>query len=177
MADVFKLRLVIFAVVFFVVSAWSSFQELRYALWGRTVEATVTNVEHRQERVYHRRRSSTTRNVTILTVQFPGPDNRPQTAVLTPNRGHHFTPQQKLSVQCVSGDFGMARLNGQQNWFSVVFFIVGLFAMVGALTWVGMEANRPYTRLRVASDDQPVRPIQPKKKKRVMKPLKPVDDE
>ncbi len=177
MGEGFKLRLAILAVVVFVISGWFTYQEFRYALWGRTAEATVTHVEHRQERVYRRRRTPSTRNVTLIALQFPGPDNASHQAELTQSGTLSVQPQQKLSVQYLPGDADMVRLSGQQNWFAVVFFIGGLFAVIGTLTWVGMEANRPFASARLVSDDRPVRPIQPKMKKRVMKPLKPVDDE
>ncbi len=171
-----KLRFAIAMVVLFLISGWYAFQELRYAIFGRTVEATVTGVEHRRERVYRRRGRHTTRDVTDITVQFPAPDNTPRMGELTQSGVSAVQPQQKLMIQYLPGDADMVRLSGQQNWLSIVFFLGGLTAMIGTVVWVGMEANRPYASSRLAHDDRPVRAIVPRKKKRVLKPLKPVDE-
>lgn len=177
MAEGFKLRLAIAVVVIFLISGWYSFQELRYTISGRTVAATVTNVEHRQERVYRRRFGHTMRDITAITVQFSNANNTPQTAVMTQSGVSAVQPQQQMQVQFIPGEYETVRLAGQQNWVAVLFFFGGLAAMAGTLVWVGMEANRPFGPSHIASDDRPVRAIVPKKKKRGLKPLKPAGDE
>lgn len=177
MVEGFQLRLAMLAVVVFLISGWYSFQEMRYAVWGRTVEGTVTQVEHRQERVYRRRWGSRTRHFTAVTVQFLGVDNTVQSGEFRESGAHAIRPQQQLKVQYIPGDYHMVRLSGEQNWFAIIFFFGGLIAMVGTIVWVGMEANRPYASSRIANSDRPVRAIVPKKKKRVLKPLKPAEEE
>lgn len=176
MAEDLKGRFAIVVVVLFLISGWYSFQELRYAVWGRTVPATVTNVEHRQERVYRRRYGSRTREVTDITVQFAGADNTPQIGEITESGVSRVHPQQQLSIQYIPSKTDMIRLGNQQNWIALIFFFGGTVAMVGTLVWVGMEANRPFGEGRSRSDDRPVRAVVPKKKKRALKPLKPIDD-
>lgn len=172
----FKLRLGIVLFVAFLMSGYYSFQEMRYLISGRAVEATVDSVEIRTERVYRRRMGSTTREYQQVMLHFPNQANSPESRSLRLSASQPIRAQQSLAIQYLPGQTDMIRLQGSANWFSVLFFLGSLIAGAGMLVWVGMEANRPYATSRHVDSDRPVRAIEPKKKKRVLKPLKPLDE-
>ncbi len=176
MAESVKLRFALVLFVFFLISGWYSFQELRYLLSARVAEATVDRVEIREERVYRRRYRSGTRQFQLVTVHFAGGNQGAESLTLRLPMGHQYHPQQTLKVQYIPGETDMTRLSGSGNWISVVFFLGSLIAFTGMIVWVGLEANRPYAGSRLQADDRPVSAIQPKKKKRKLTPLKPIDE-
>lgn len=175
MIEGIQFRFAIALFVLFLISGYYSWQEFRYILSGRVVDATVDQVEVRSERVYRRRFGSTTRNYHYATVHFPAGDNVVESRTFRLSGYHHLQPQQTLGIQYLPGQSDMTRLKGSTNWLSVLFFLGSLTAFAGMIVWAGLEANRPYGNARVDTD-RPVRAIQPKKKKRVLKPLKPLDE-
>jgi len=172
----FKVRAAIVLFVLFLMSGYYSWQEMRYFLGGRIVDATVDQVEVRSERVYRRRYGTTTRHYQHVMLHFPRPDNTVESASLRLGTHQPIQARQAVKIQYLPGQSEMLRLNGSTNWLAIAFFFGSLATLVGMLVWVGMEANRPYGSARVVDSDRPVRATQPKKKKRVLKPLKPVDE-
>jgi hypothetical protein len=171
-----KARSAIVLFVLFLMSGWYSYQEFRYLFWGSVVDATVDHVEMRSERVYRRRFGSTTRQHLYVSVHFPNRDNIVESRSFRLPNSTSIQAQQTLSVQYLPTSTDMIRPTGSGNWISVLFFFGSLLAFAGMIVWAGIEANRPYGSSRVVDSDRPVRAVQPKKKKRVLKPLKQVDE-
>lgn len=172
----FKFRAGIVLFVFFLMSGYYSLQELRYLTGGRVVDATVDSVEVRSERVYRRRMGSTTRAYQQVALHFPNQVQEQESRSLRLSTSQPVHAQQTLAIQYLPGQSEMTRLKGSGNWISVVFFLGSLGAFVGLIVWVGMEANRPIGRSRSVDRDRPVRLMEPKKKKRTLKPLRPLDE-
>lgn len=170
MWEVYKARFGLAVVVGFLISAWGSWVELRYGVWGQTVNATVMGVSEGREYV----RRGRTRPVLKVAVQFPLANGTPQTAELKAPVHAPLRIGQQVAVRHVPGASGMVRFVGDENAFAVIFFFGCLAALVAFVIWAAIEANRNYG---VATESE--RPVTAKvvkpKKKRPLKPLKPLD--
>jgi hypothetical protein len=176
MTEGIKFRFATALFVMFLISGYYSYQEFRYLLGGRTVDATVDQVEMRSEQVHRRRRfTSRTRHYQQVMVHFSNGEAVSESRTFRLPTYQPVHPEQTLAIQYLPGQSDMIRLSGSTNWLSVLFFVGSLVAFAGMIVWAGMEANRPYGNARVDAD-RAVRANQPRKKKRVLKPLKPLED-
>uniref|UniRef100_A0A7C2NXW4 DUF3592 domain-containing protein n=1 Tax=Schlesneria paludicola TaxID=360056 RepID=A0A7C2NXW4_9PLAN len=172
--EVYKFRLAIAVGVMFLFSAWGSWQEVRYGLWGRTATASVTRAY--RDRDYGGKRP---RTVLRVEVEIPLDDGATQSARLTTSPSARIADGDQIAVRHIPGVPRSVRLASDANVYAVVVFGFCLVAMIGFVIWAAKEANRPYGgRYREANDRPvPAKVVQATKKRRPLKPLKPLDEE
>lgn len=137
--EVARFKWLLIGVFAFLISGYYSYSEWKFAIWGRTAEATVTRTYETTESGRRFRK----RHYTVVEYQFPEADgttrserDKVSAGVVVPGSGRIF-------VQYLPGVADSSRLAGQTSWISVCVF-------VGSLIWLGvagyklhLEANTP----------------------------------
>ncbi len=123
--DTRRFKIMLFVGMLFLVSAYCSCQEMKYAIWGKTAEATITST--RPMVVSEGRR---TRRVLMVQYQFTeanGTERRDSTT-----RALDWQPPAdgKLIIDYLAGVEGRSRPHGKWNYIAVAFFLIMLSAMV-----------------------------------------------
>jgi hypothetical protein len=123
----------------FLISAFMSFDEFRYKIWGRTTEARVIQVRPYEEP--GRRGKSTPR----LSVEYSFQDEAKNTFserdnvsldTQLPSDGH-------VPIQYIPGTADSSRIAGHSNSFWVLVFFASLAIMAVFLIMLAREANEP----------------------------------
>jgi hypothetical protein len=140
-ADVGRLVSLAVAAVFFAASAWFTFGELRYAIWGREVEARIVSVVETAE--YRGRRSGGDVPVKIVEYIFQetdGPGRREKDRVSI-----DWTPPESgtVVVEYVPGRKDASRLAGKSYVVAVLVFVGSLAVLVVAAAkfWLDSTAE------------------------------------
>jgi hypothetical protein len=134
-----KIRLLMAVVLAFLYSAFQAFGELRYAIWGKTVEAQLLQVRSAQDADV----SGHSRAATAFEYSFPDPQLGSRSEKdLVPTTWK--TPQgHSVLVQYIPGEKDESRLAGHTQTGSVAFFVGCLVVMVGFIALLVKEANEP----------------------------------
>ncbi len=116
--------------VFFLMSMWYSWQEVKYAVWGETSSATVTEV---------REASSGRRGRRVLQVSFRYSDadgHSVSEAQMLP-LSTVLSEGEEITVEYLPGAEDSARVEGTANLFAVYIFLGSLLVMafVGFRIW------------------------------------------
>ena len=137
-----KLKWILFAGIAFLLSGYFSFQELKFAVWGTTAQAEVTNTfETRNSR----------RGGSLLAVEY----------TFTDKEGKHYSerddvpsswpsPGPKVTIQYLPGVEDCSRLEGHSSKVAVwVFF--------GCCAWLAYSGYQLYQLASEAVDGPPRR--------------------
>ncbi|MDA0833972.1 MAG: hypothetical protein O2955_05360 [Planctomycetota bacterium] len=151
-SEALKLKWLLIAGVAFLVSAYYSYREFKYLVWGKTVAAVVTRTYEHQE-LSRRGRKKTVR---VVEYAFDDENN-------TNWRERDTVPLKRtiteplVAVQYLPGERKSSRLEGNSHYFAVWVFL-------GCVTWLGysffrlyQEANEPVRRARPGSRKPRVR--------------------
>ena len=129
------------AIVAFVISAWNSWFELRYAVSGRTAAADVTRAYRHSEP--GRRRA---REFLRVEVAFPS-DGQSRQAVLRAPLSSRISAGQQIEIQYLPGS-DRVRLRGDHEYLWVAAFFCSTAWIGWSLVRLAREANRPLKRKR-----------------------------
>lgn len=138
--EVQKFKWLLIAILAFGISGWYSWTELRYATWGKTVDAEIV----RMHETTRRSRRGITSTWLVIDYQFsePGASVRSESDEV-PNDNPR--PEGgKVAVEYVPGKPGMSRLAGHRNVIAVVIF--GL-----TLLWLAYQGFQLFREAREAS--------------------------
>jgi hypothetical protein len=130
-----KFKMFMAAVVVFLFSAYFSYEELKYSLWGKVTSATVTQVVH----VPARRRSPAHQLVKYSYQEQGGASG---TGEFKASESSHVDTGAELEVQYLAGDD--SRLNGEKNTISVIVFFVTLAFLAFSIFQMARQANPGY---------------------------------
>lgn len=108
-----KLKWILAAVVAFLVTGYLSFQELKYAVWGTTAEATVTRTFETRER----RRNLLAVEYTFTDTEGTSHSERDDVPSDWP------TPGPKVTIQYMPGVEDSSRLEGHSSKVAVWMFL------------------------------------------------------
>jgi hypothetical protein len=128
----------------FLISAFMSFDEFRYRIWGRTVEGHVSQakeVEVSQGRGGRRR---------MLSVEYTFPDEgrAPLTERDLVPVEWKLPPDGTVPIQYIPGSSDSSRISGHTNAFWMVVFFASLGIMTLFIVKLAREANEPPRRGR-----------------------------
>jgi hypothetical protein len=133
--------LLLVAIVAFVISAWNSWIELRYAVSGYTATADVTRAYRHSES--GRRRS---REFLRVEVTFPS-DGQSRQAVLRAPLSARISSGQQVEIQYLPGS-DRARLRGEHEFVWVAAFVCSTAWIGWSFVRLAREANQPVKRKR-----------------------------
>jgi hypothetical protein len=139
-----KLKWILIAGIAFLVTGYLSFQELKFAVWGTTAEATVT-------RTFETSSGSRRRPKLLLAVEYTFSDEEGQ---------HHSerddvpsswpTPGPKVTIQYMPGVEDSSRLEGHSSQVAVWIFF-------GCCVWLAYSGFQLYQLASEAVDGPPRR--------------------
>ena len=130
--EVAKFKWLLFAGIAFLLSAYFSWHELKYAVWGATAEATIVRTFETTEAG----RRGTRRHIRIVEYNFANEDGarrRERDDVSL----DWTVPDDKVTVQYLPGVEGSSRIKGNSNMLAVWIFL-------GCLAWLGFAGYRLY---------------------------------
>jgi len=140
--EIQRFKSVLIAAVVLLVAGYFSWQELKYKLWGKTAEATVTRTFEAQRSGRRGRR----RTVQVVEYTYSEEGGTPRTAQKDFSLGAQL-PETRFHVEYLSGE-GVSRVAGDANWFAVAGFFGGLAWLGYSVYSIAREANAPIERSR-----------------------------
>jgi hypothetical protein len=117
-----RFKIMVFVGLLFVLSAYSSCQEIKYSIWGKTAEATISSTQ--------RMRMRRTRTVLVVRYEFTEESGAQRTDSMAQPLDWQPPADGKLSIDYLAGAKGESRLHGEWNFIAVSFFLVMLGTMV-----------------------------------------------
>ena len=150
-----KLKWLLIGGLVFLVSGWFAFGEMRYALFGSTVQARIVDVSD-TELVGRRGRRTPMRAIRYSFEESDGAQRTERDDVpldWTPAEGETLTAGSTVSVQYLSGKPDKSRLAGHKHSLPLAIFVVCLLGMLGFSVWLWRHAHEavhgnPYRRRR-----------------------------
>lgn len=139
MDDVKKVRIALGVFIAFVLSAFFAFEELRYTIWGRTVQAQLLEVRNTRD-IGGRGRTEP-----ALAFDYSFDDGelgrRTEKDMVPPDWAR---PEgNSIAVQYIPGEKDASRLAGHRHIGSVVIFGACLLALAVFIIILAREANAP----------------------------------
>lgn len=120
--DTRRFKIMLFVGMLFLVSTYCSCQEMKYAIWGKTAEATISRTQRMQMR--------RTGTVLVVYYEFTEQGGAQRTDSMTRSLDWQPPADGKLVIDYLAGAEGKSRPHGEWNYIAVAFFLV----MLGALT-------------------------------------------
>jgi len=139
-----KLKWLLAALAVFLLTGWFAVGELRYAAFGDTAEATITE-SRESERGGRRGRTHTVR---IVRYAFQDADGttRTETDEVSPDwappAGGSLDAGEKVAVQYLSGVPDKSRLAGHSHSLPVAIFLACLAVILGFAVWLWRHARQ-----------------------------------
>ena len=130
------------AIIAFMISAWNSWLELRYAVSGRVATADVTRADRHSEP--GRRRS---REFLRVEVTYPS-EGQPRQAVLQTPLDARIAAGQQVEVEYLPGANDRVRLRGEHEFVWMAVFLASSAWIGGSILRIAAEAGRPPKRRR-----------------------------
>lgn len=132
-------KLMLVALVVFVMSGCYSWNEFRYAIWGRTTEAEVASARVEQ---FRGRRRTYEKLVVRYAFDEEGGMRRQESMKLPPDTA---PPVGTVPIRYVAGRAGMSRHVNDFAWLPVTIFVAALIAAGIFVLKMHHLANRPPT--------------------------------
>lgn len=158
--EIFRAKVLAVAVLILLVSMVATWYEMKYVVWGQTVEARV--VEGPVERKTTRRFRE--RSETLVKYSFFDPElkkNRTEEDRVPAEWRANETvlpgqtnPARTATVQFLPGDEFSSRIDGRVNWLAMTIFFGSLLVAAGALT-VFFKGYSDHQRRVAASAERP----------------------
>lgn len=142
-AELGRIKWLLGAGVIFLVSAYFSYAELKYLVWGRTVEASVVSFEHTTRSGRRGRRIP----AIILTYRFKD-DSQERTEKDTIASDGKNPSDPSAKIDYMPGKPGISRLAANRNWVALIIFCGSLGTMVMFIIRIARMANTPIPRSR-----------------------------
>ena len=117
MADWYKFRLILVAVVLFIASCVMSVREVRYMMWGELADARVTDVK---TVTIHGRYGSTRERLKISYQFNDDTASRNESDTVDPYLQVHRG--ETISIEFIPGSTGSSRLEGHSQQFWLIVF-------------------------------------------------------
>lgn len=133
-----KVKWILAAGFVFLVSAFFSFNELRYLIWGKTVE---TRVQEKRIVENTSRRGGKVEQLRVA-YQFEDAGNRRSEYDMLPT-DWPVPDEGNIAVQYIPGDPGSSRLAGHWSRMWVVIFLLSIAALAFFIYRLAREANEP----------------------------------
>ena len=132
--------------IVFLISAFYSFQEFRYLIFGKTAQATITEIKESTE-MTGRRYSRLNKPVQVVKFRFTdqlgnshqGFDRRPMDWI---------APSGSIKIQYLPGDEFGFRIAGSSFQPSVIAFFMSLAMGIYGVYTIAKQANAPIKRTR-----------------------------
>lgn len=135
--EVTKFKWLLGAGMIFLISAYFSLNELRYAVFARTVEARVTNVRETQS-VGRRREPRLSIEYNFTEAGGATRSERDTVPVDWP-----VSSDGTIQIQYIPGVANASRLSGRGSWIAVAMFLASLIAIGVLLYKLHLEAHAP----------------------------------
>ena len=137
--ETFQLRLMLIVGILFIVSAFTSCQEIRYTTFGRTADASIVKTL----RVANRRSSNL-----LLTYSFADLDGTRRTE--EDDVSLDFQPDQDdaghniVSIQFIPGSPGASRIPSGARWIHIAIFLIMLTALsiLAVRFWIDFQKHQ-----------------------------------
>lgn len=137
--EVAKFKWLLIGVIAFLISGYYSFSEVKFAIWGRTAEATVTRTYETTESGRRFRK----RHYTVVEYQFAEADGTLRSERDKVSAGTVVPGISQIAVQYLPGVADSSRLAGQTSLTSICVFVGSLIWLSVAGYKLHMEANTP----------------------------------
>ncbi|HVW02198.1 MAG TPA: hypothetical protein VHB77_17735, partial [Planctomycetaceae bacterium] len=124
-AEVRKFKLLLVVVLAFLASAYFSFKEMRYAFWGKAINARLLDV---QQATGNRGRKRIV--VEYEYVDGQGTVRRERDEL---SRLAHIPVSEFVEIQYVPGVEDSSRLTSSANWYAVYIFLAMIVALIVAI--------------------------------------------
>ena len=134
-----KFKIFAVALVVFLLSAYSSYAELKYTIWGQATSASITDVKH----VQAMRRSPAHQ---LVKYSFQEKEGASRTGSFKVAETEHVPADAKIEVQYLAGEGGDSRPKGEKNIGSVIIFLGTLVFLGFSIFQMAREANPNYLR-------------------------------
>lgn len=140
--EIQRFKSILIAGVVMLVAAYFSWQELKYRVWGKTAQATITRTFEAERSGRRGRR----RTVQVVEYTYSEEGGTPRTAQKDYSLGADLPPPQ-FQVDYLPGE-GVSRVMGDSNWIAVAGFFGGLAWLGYSVFSLAREANAPIERSR-----------------------------
>lgn len=137
--ETLQLRLMLIVGVLFIVSAFTSCQEIRYTAFGRTADAAIVKTQ-----TVRNRRSSNL----LLTYSFADLDGVKRTeeddVALDFQPGEDDEGNSIVSIQFIPGSPGASRIPGGGRWIIIGIFVIMLTALtvIAVRFWIDFQKHQ-----------------------------------
>ena len=132
-AEVRKFKLLPVVVLAFLASAYFSFNEMRYAVWGKAITAKLVNV--------HQASGSRGRQRIIVEYEYVDGQGTVRRERDDLSRSAHIPVSEIVEIQYVPGVEDSSRLRTSANWYAVYIFLAMLVALIAALVMLWKFAD------------------------------------
>lgn len=141
-SEALRFKGMLVAGVLFLFSAYFSYQELRYAIWGQSAEARITSISpYRSTRGLRRR--------TRQAVRYSFVDEQGQTRDERDDVRSTWQPSgETVTVAYIPGVADASRLASNTRWYAVWLFLICVAWLAYQFVAVIREANRPIASSR-----------------------------
>ena len=137
----FKFALIAFVAV--VVSGYISWGELKYKLWGKSADATVTEAREEERRGRRGRRY----HVLVVDYTFTEADGTRRSERDEVSSGTEVSSP-TTTIEYLPGVANSSRLAGQEKVFAIIIFVGSLAWMGFSIYSIAREANAPIKKSR-----------------------------
>ncbi len=126
-----RFKLIVLVGLMFLVSAWASCQEMKYAIWGRTAEAQVYSAE--KVSVSSGRR---VKNTVAVRYRWSDADDGEREDVQNLDLSWQRPADDVIRIEYLPG-VKASRMAGERNWVAITIFLVvsGVMVFVVVKTW------------------------------------------
>lgn len=136
-----RFKFALFAFVAVVISGYISWGEMKYMVWGKSADATVTQAREEERRGRRGRRYQ----VLVVDYTFVEADGTRRSERDEVSSGTEV-PTPTATVQYLPGVANSSRLTGQENVLAVIIFVGSLAWMGYSIYSIAREANAPIKR-------------------------------